>query len=153
MKFGTGNGFEEIFAEAFKEVRSKGTTTVYENELDKHGMMYIRKPSGDFYNAKDELLPESEQSRLEFLVDDGILVETDYTEEQVLNNFKYVITDGYNIYKQDGKTEFNEEAVWSNRNFAYNEYFFESKEEARKFINRNNWLESGVYPTKVMVRL
>ena len=153
MDFGKGNGFESLLAEAFNEVTNKGTTRVFENELDKNGMLYIQRPSGKFYNAKDELMAESEQSRLQFLVDDGIMVESDFSEDQVINSFKYVITDGNDIYKQGGKTQFNEEAVWSNRNFAYNEYFFESKEDARKAINLNNWSETGVYTTKVMVRV
>lgn len=152
MKLGKDN-FMELFSEALNEVQNKGETKVFENELDKHGMLYIQKPSGKFYNAKNEIMAESEQSRLQFLVDDGIMVETDFSEDQVLNNFKYVITDGYDIFNTQGKTAFLEEAIWSNRNFAYNEYFFESKEEARKSINLNNWSESGVYTTKVMVRV
>lgn len=153
MTLGNKSGFEDLFNEAFKAVTSQGTTTIYENELDSSGMLYIRKPSGKFYDAHDAILDESEQSRLEFLVDDGILVETDFTEDQVLNSFKYVITDGQDIYTKGGKTPFNEEAVWSNRNFAFNEYFFESKEDARQAINLNSWSESGVYTKKVMIRL
>ena len=150
---GSGKGFEELLGEAFKKVTNGASVAVFENSLDKNGMLYIRRASGKFYDSKDTLISEGEQSRLEFLIGEGILTETNFSEEQVLNSFKYIITDGYDIYKADGKTEFNEEQVWSNRNFAYDEYFFESKEDARRMINLNNWSESGVYADKVMVRV
>lgn len=151
MNFGTGNGFEELFGEAFDKVTNGYETTVYENVLDKNSMLYIRRPSGKFYDAFDNLVED--QDRLSFLVDDGILAETSYTEEQVLNNFKYVITNGYDVFNSSGKTPLEESAIWANRNFAYNEYFFESKEDARRAINLNNWSETGVYVQKMMVKV
>ena len=151
MEFGTGNGFESLLSEAFKEVTNGFETTVFENLLDKHGMVYIRRSSGKFYDAFDQLVED--QDRLSFLVDDGILAETDFTENQVLNNFKYVITNGYDVFVNDKKTAYNETSIWSNRNFAYNEFFFETKEDARRAINLSGWSDKGLYEKQVMIRV